>query len=927
MEYYVFGFRLLSTDKSVSISKYRVNYDGEEEYIDDVFVDIVNKYYNKSKHQSDVLSAVIDNSSSNQIDIRVTFNITIKDEIDEFNRFIKETINTFYTNEANIPAKPDYDIIRDEYNSTVNTFYGGKDGWSLDLRLKSIKEDTKEEKNENTVDGNNNQTSAISNDEKDFDPSDLINPYDDVDDEFIEQEDSRSSTDEDNKSTNDTSNSSTNNPPCIISIESPTIKLEPIKIQSNLSDKGNKEIAKGVGYLPFVWYNGYQISERDIKSLTLYHDGILPKVKFTFQDSNGLMRSIGFPQDDTTFQLFLNSRSPNLKSIHLDFKVQNFQDGGKGKYTIIGTLNVPGLYYLEFKSYKQKTSLETLKEIAKECGLGFNSNIDNTDDKMTWINPGNRVYEFIQDIIKNSYKSDESFLHGYIDYYYSFNYVDIEKELNRDITQDVIVDTSGSKEQLVSDDNKKLIPLRLTNDQTSKSSSLFFENFKLKNNSTMISLEEGYMTKVKFYDCNKKDLLIFDIDSITSEGDKTIILKGKSQEKDFYENHYNSIWNGKLDIDNAHKNFNYSFIQNDRNIADLVKISVDFQMPNPNFNLYKLQKVNMVFNNTSKTPSNPEALMWRLTGEWLIVNIEFNFKNGTIVQNITAIKRELSMSPSEIKNQTPQESRNKSENNSNNDNPDDLTGTDAEENSNNNDSNNDSNNNPNNTSNTENEPPTEFDLDYVVGPDGGKLSHGLMDNNKKVPVLAVVDGQPVEEKTAIAFMKMKTIAEKEGVKIAVNSGFRPAFGANLKGKTSKGKTITITTQESLRRDKSRWKKNAYNAKDDDDFTFNAPASAYNPATAAPGKSNHGSGIALDLSTGSRISFSKVLRNNAYEWLVKNSWKYGFVRAVNSEEWHFEYLPNIASKGPYAKVPKSGNVSGDANNLFYSDLGLNNLCAC
>jgi Gpi18-like mannosyltransferase len=61
----------------------------------------------------------------------------------------------------------------------------------------------------------------------------------------------------------------------------------------------------------------------------------------------------------------------------------------------------------------------------------------------------------------------------------------------------------------------------------------------------------------------------------------------------------------------------------------------------------------------------------------------------------------------------------------------------------------------------------------------------------------------------------------------------------------------------------------------------------------------------------------VTKAKNYQWLVKNSWKFGFLRTVKSEEWHFEYWPELAKKGPYAKLSKT-------NELYYSDLGINNL---
>jgi hypothetical protein len=51
--------------------------------------------------------------------------------------------------------------------------------------------------------------------------------------------------------------------------------------------------------------------------------------------------------------------------------------------------------------------------------------------------------------------------------------------------------------------------------------------------------------------------------------------------------------------------------------------------------------------------------------------------------------------------------------------------------------------------------------------------------------------------------------------------------------------------------------------------------------ARPGHSNHQSGIAVDFN----VSASN---GRVFEWLTKNAWKYGFIRTVARERWHWEY---------------------------------------
>jgi hypothetical protein len=94
--------------------------------------------------------------------------------------------------------------------------------------------------------------------------------------------------------------------PIIAQITKPTIVLKPIEFDTTKNNSYDKEIAVGLGLTPFVWYNGYQINERDIKSLDLWYEGLVPNARLVFADSIGFMKKEGFPLDDTKFEIFLN---------------------------------------------------------------------------------------------------------------------------------------------------------------------------------------------------------------------------------------------------------------------------------------------------------------------------------------------------------------------------------------------------------------------------------------------------------------------------------------------------------------------------------------------------------------------------------------------------------------------------------------------
>lgn len=463
--------------------------------------------------------------------------------------------------------------------------------------------------------------------------------------------------------------------PIIAQIDKPSVKLSPIEFDGT-DQKHDNEVAVGLGFTPFFWYNGYQVSDRDISSLKLYYEGILPKVSIIFIDSVGFMKKDGFPLDDAKFELFLNSGSKNLKSIHLKFKLENFQENKGKSYTIIGTLDLKDFYKIAFKSYRG-TSFEVLRKISGELELGFNSNITNTGDNMNWVNNGKLSKDFFSNIINHSYISDTSYVLGYIDFYYCFNYVDIEKEWLRDISNDVGLNSTGINHLNNESDKDKIEQLILTNDKSMNTSPFYFSGYKLNNNSTQISLTKGYFTRSKVYDSISKQFLIFDVNSQTSDGSKTHILKGAANDtKDILEN-YRTNYSGKMDTENVHKNYYYSETQNKVNLDNLVRISVDITLPNPNFNLYKFMKIQLVFVNTMSSPTNDEVIQSRLSGEWLIVDIGYVWVKGKLTQSLNLVRKEIGKTTEEIESDKNKSTGNPEVNTENNENPiinSDVTG-------------------------------------------------------------------------------------------------------------------------------------------------------------------------------------------------------------------------------------------------------------
>ncbi len=124
-------------------------------------------------------------------------------------------------------------------------------------------------------------------------------------------------------------------------------------------------------------------------------------------------------------------------------------------------------------------------------------------------------------------------------------------------------------------------------------------------------------------------------------------------------------------------------------------------------------------------------------------------------------------------------------------------------------------------------------------------------NGQPYPLL-IVDmpspyGQPIraEVHTALAFFKMKTAAQRFGLELLLNSGFR-----------------TNPQQQEV---------------------FDLYRRGRGPLAARPGFSNHQSGHALDLDM--RLPRVRL-------WMSRHAHEFGFQRTVPSENWHWEFRGSV-----------------------------------
>ena len=146
-----------------------------------------------------------------------------------------------------------------------------------------------------------------------------------------------------------------------------------------------------------------------------------------------------------------------------------------------------------------------------------------------------------------------------------------------------------------------------------------------------------------------------------------------------------------------------------------------------------------------------------------------------------------------------------------------------------------------------------------------------------------------EEECYNAFIKMADAAKKDGITLILTSGYR-----------------SNARQEEIYMEMRNTNGKIY-------------ADSY---AARPGSSEHETGLALDIFTYSATT-ENFEKTDTYKWLIKNSYKYGFIRRYEEgkasitgykpESWHFRYLgEDIATK-----VHEEG-ITYDEYYAFYLD---------
>jgi len=423
-----------------------------------------------------------------------------------------------------------------------------------------------------------------------------------------------------------------------------------IKYLKDRTDISISEWADYIGRPMFLYLNnrgnlkgGFIIDINYLISMKLKSVHLLPTIEIIFRDPSGFIGNQMFPDDNTILSFLKRSTNPKIEPIRLDFVISDFQTNDS-VFTLYGILNIEDR--TENVAYKG-SSFNVLKNIANDMKLGFLTNINDTNDEMTWINPGNYISQFISDITLNSYNGDNSFMISFIDFFNRLNYIDIEQQLQQNTLDELTLWENYFDKN---NNNEKTTPLLLTNHPNMILSNLYVEKYVILNNSRHVNMDIGYKSKVYFYNKTENRLINNEINILNSIND---IYKNNLKTLDSNLN-VKKYYLGKMDNDNVHLNYLIANKQNDINLKFLQKLKINIVLPLANMSIYRMQHVELIiyeletFNHDiyldetiNKTDSY--KINDKLSGSWLITSINYIYIKKQMKQEITMVKRDINI--------------------------------------------------------------------------------------------------------------------------------------------------------------------------------------------------------------------------------------------------------------------------------------------
>ena len=272
--------------------------------------------------------------------------------------------------------------------------------------------------------------------------------------------------------------------------------------------KSNNEKKTG-SFSPYIQINDFTLDDSNIESLIIDETGFIPKITVVFEDSQGWMDPVQFPNKNPILSIYIKSLHEKMKPIRNDYIITSIK--GSGTKVIKGELFIPGIYTNLSKSYGELTSKEVLFKVCEDLGLGFQSNQVSPSDAMRWVNPNWNSKEFMKHISSHAYQDDQTFFEVFIDKYYHLTYVNANLQLEQDGEFDNTIFT-GKKDYDISEEiqvdfSKKIqeVPSGLLENPRIKTGTNIIKERHLVTENGDILLSDGFRKRIYYYDSQSEE--------------------------------------------------------------------------------------------------------------------------------------------------------------------------------------------------------------------------------------------------------------------------------------------------------------------------------------------------------------------------------------------------------------------------------------
>ena len=267
---------------------------------------------------------------------------------------------------------------------------------------------------------------------------------------------------------------------------------------------------------PLISINNIVVDFDAVVDFSLKSIGPMPTISMTVRDRFGLIRSFDTPNSDNEIRVIIIPQFDNAyKNINLTFYIYNIKIS-QDVVSITGIFKLSAFTNTQFKAFGQMTTYQLIESIAKETGLGFASNVNDSND-LRYVYCDNKSY--MELISKEIVHSGEVYkvYDWWVDMWNYLNFADIYERYNTiDREEDLKIWVSTHIENVTEDldPTPSLTTALLTNHPVLGSSELRVQSLDI-HNKTGIQLKQGTDKLYAVYSLNKQeytDQLIQDSD-------------------------------------------------------------------------------------------------------------------------------------------------------------------------------------------------------------------------------------------------------------------------------------------------------------------------------------------------------------------------------------------------------------------------------